>query len=254
MDITNGGAVLLDGSMYIAAVANSQGTVTANGLNALGASRLVCQRPHICPAPHTGLFIGCTADSNGVGGKALANVEAGGLIAVENFFDAPGVIVGLSGTLAGNGTVAMHATGTTCSTLMSEQVKVFGTLAPTRTLTIQGNLLLDNVNATTVFNVKRLASDSDSVSVTDDQDEVLGGSAILGGRLLVIITDTDLTPGTTYTLLHTDAGRGHTQFATESIKYPANRCYIPEIQYTTAVPPATAEDVLLYLKPTYVCN
>jgi len=172
---------------------------------------------------------------------------AGGLISVENYFDTPSIVVGYSGTLTGgNGNVELHGSANYGSTTLSETVKVFGTLAPSKTLTIRGNLLLDG-NATTVFNVKRLDSDSDSISVSKYLDMQLAGNAALDGLVLVRITDTDLTPGHTYTLLHAEAADGlhQTFFGRESITYPPNQCYFPEIQYDY-----NANNVNLYLKPT----
>ena len=104
-----------------------------------------------------GLFIGCTADSNGVGGTALVNVSNGAKIDVSNRADAPGVKVGLSGTLTGNGLVAIGpASG---NTALSKTAEVFGTLAPTGALEIRGNLDLKDT-ANTVCHVTPQGGDN----------------------------------------------------------------------------------------------
>lgn len=64
-------------------------------------------------------------------------------------------------------------------------------------------------------------------------------------RVSVTMTGT-FTPGTTFTLLRADAGRvNNSTFLFESIIYPPNQCYVPQIQYDMY-------SVYLYLSPTCV--
>jgi len=125
--------------------------------------------------------------------------------------------VALSGTLTGNGTI---------TTVVEPTVDVFGTLAPSSgTLSIGGsaytsNLKLENF-ATTACNVTPQAADNVAIS----------GTAALGGRLSVTMTGTFTSCGTTqYTLLHAAGGLNGT-FGSQSIKYPTNQGFTPNISY-----------------------
>jgi hypothetical protein len=173
--------------------------------------------------PGAGLFIGCTADSNGAGGTALVNVEYPAIITVLSYVDAPSVTVGKSGTLTGNGRLEVLG-----YTLLSQTAKVFGTLAPTGTLAIEGNVLLDPNTSNTSFHVTPQAADSLQVKQNHTGSGVL---ATLGGRVTVIITGT-FTPPVSFTLLHATAGRGGTKFPFQSIMFKnAPPCVSAAISY-----------------------
>ena len=132
--ITNGGS-LRNRYGYIAAAPKSNGNVSVKGVGTHTQSQWNIFGDVGNGCPGAGLFIGCTANSNGVGGTALVNVEYPAIISVLSFVDAPSVTVGKSGTLTGNGRLEVLG-----YTPLSQTAKVFGTLAPTGTLTIEGNL------------------------------------------------------------------------------------------------------------------
>lgn len=176
--------------------------------------------------PEAGLFIGCTANSNGVGGTALVDVKSPAIISVLSYVDTPSVTVGRSGTLTGNG--RLKVLGFTPS---SQTAVVFGTLAPTGTLTIEGNLLLspdDSNSSNTSFHVTPQAQDSLQVKLNSLGG---GGTARLGGRVTVIINGT-FTPPASFTLLHAEVARIN-QFNSVSIisLSGGSSCIIPTIDY-----------------------
>ena len=100
LSIGSGGLVISKYG-YIAGAANSNGTVTVP----YGTVWLLMDTPY--PPFNNfgaGIFVGCTATSNGVGGTATVSV--GGTIEVHNRPDAPyngaaGVVLGLSGYVDG---------------------------------------------------------------------------------------------------------------------------------------------------------
>jgi|GEM_PF-2430811 len=225
VSITNGGR-LRNRYAYIAAGPKSNGKVSVKGVGTHTQSQWNIFGDVSNGCPGAGLFIGCTANSNGGGGTALVNVEYPAIITVLSFVDAPSVTVGKSGTLTGNGRLEVLG-----YTLSSQTATVLGTLAPTGTLTIEGNLDLnanDTNTANTSFHVTPEAADSLQVKVNDTQG---GGLVTLGGRVTVIITGT-FTPPVSFTLLHADKGRGdHTKFLYQSIIFKAPNCVTAAISY-----------------------
>ena len=211
LDIIDGAEVESgDGSIALGEVSN--GTVTVDGEDSIWRVK-------------GRLYIGAIPNSDTDGGTALLNVTNGGAVTVFNdFFSVPGVNVGASGTLTGNGTVTV--TGTTS---FSRQAAVRGTLAPTGTLEIKGNLHLDEA-ATTLCHVTPTASDMVEVSGAS-------GTAVIDGHLLVILSGT-FTQGedmctTRITLLHAAGGRlSGSEFASQSIQgIPLNAPYTAHIRY-----------------------
>jgi hypothetical protein len=109
-------------------------------------------------------------------------------------------------------------------------MEVRGTLAPTGTLLIQGNLRLiaDEGDPTTICYVTPQAQDKVRVSGTP------GGTARLAGRLIVFLSGA-YTPDANclkrFTLLQADGGRSLT-FGSVSINYPVLQAnYTPSITY-----------------------
>lgn len=152
-------------------------------------------------------------DNGTTGGIGLLTVKNGGSVTAGN------LRVYTSGTLTGNGTVSTSS-GTT----------VDGTLAPSGQLTISGNLTFATTAASTQCKVTPTSADNVDVS----------GAATLNGRLSVSITGT-FTPGTTFTLLHSQ-GVLSGAFSSVSINYPTNP---PQINYDYV-----GDHVYLYLAPT----
>ena len=141
LTITNG-ARINSRHGYVAAVQNpsrpaSNGNVKVTGSGTIWRIYDDYDNPECMGA---GLFIGA-ADSNGLGGTASVEVSDGGSIVVYRESADPGVVVGLSGSLTGNGTLLMDE-GISSSKL----VRVYGTLAPVGALTIQGNLDLNGTS------------------------------------------------------------------------------------------------------------
>jgi len=234
LTVTNGGKVW-NGHCYIAAVANpdqaSNGAVTIKGEGSVW-----ILAGDECSGG-AGLFIGSTATSD-VGGTALLDVRDGAMIEVVNSVDVPDVKVGLSGTLTGNGLLILSG-----SIPGSDTAVVLGTLAPGGTLRIAGNLRLE-LSATTVCSVTPQASDNvQVVQQWGNRTDGGWGHATLDGKLSVTMTG-DFTPGTSFTLVHADAGRSGT-FHSYSIKYnpvPGGQCFTPTVTYD-------ANNVYLYLEP-----
>jgi T5SS/PEP-CTERM-associated repeat protein len=229
LTIGNGGTIR-SRYAYIAAVANperpaSSGNVTVASQGIQGVAWYLYD--HYDPGvgcTGAGLFIG-TADNSGAGGTATVDVSNGSHIEVTNRGNAPGVTVGLSGTLTGNGVVLLSQ-----GTQLAKTVKVLGTLAPKGgALSIFGNLDLTASTANTVFNVTPQAWDNVQVSQATG-----GGLATLGGRVTVIMTGSGFTSGMSFSLLYADAGRNGTMFAFESITPPVGGpCFTPVIHYET---------------------
>jgi hypothetical protein len=122
-----------------------------------------------------------------------------------------------SGTLTGN--AAISATnGTT----------VDGTLAPSGTLTITGNLTFGNVAANMRCNVSSTSVDNAQVS----------GIATLNGKLSVTVSVTG-----DFTLLHAGNGFNNTRFSSYSFTYTG--CLSASVSYSST-------DVILHVVST--CN
>ena len=227
--ITNGGKVASEWG-FIAAKENPQpptstGSVTVDGAGSTWTISAPC-------GSAARLFIGGSLGANGddPGGIALLNVTNGGEIIVDNPANQTSVKVGPSGTLAGNGSIKTiyHAPYG-----LDTVVAVSGTLAPSWTLTIGGDLFLLNT-ATTQCNVTPANLNMVDVDVSRTGN--------LGGRLLVTMTGT-FTPGTQFTLLHSQ-GLLSSRFSSVSIKYPMNQGFTPVIVYDY-----TGNHVYLYLEP-----
>jgi hypothetical protein len=97
---------------------------------------------------------------------------------------------------------------------------VKGTLAPSGTLTIVGNLAL-NSTATTLCNVTPGAADMVTVSET----------ATVGGRLSVTMSGTFTSFNTRYTLFKVHGTLTGTFSNGVSIKYPTDQGFTPQITY-----------------------
>ena len=126
-----------------------------------------------------GLFIGCTADSNGTRVRHRGRFRDRATIKVENSADAPGVTVGLSGTLTGNGVVSIRR-----HSVVPDSASPWDAGASRDTQNRRQSRPEPQLNntANTVCHVTPTTADSVSVSQTT------GGVATLGGRLTVIMT------------------------------------------------------------------
>ena len=216
LTITNGGTVVSDGYAYIALLGdgvaggvNSNGAVTVDGAGSTWTLGGTLPR----------LFIGGSNSGNLEGGTALLSVTNGGVVTVNSppMAGAFAISVGISGTVTGNGTITANG-----ASLNSRRVIVNGTLAPTGTLHLNGNLVLVS-RATMLCSVTPGAADRVDVSET----------ATLGGRLSVMMGGT-FTPGVTrYALLYAGGGRDPNapQFSSTSIKYPTDQGFTPHITY-----------------------
>jgi T5SS/PEP-CTERM-associated repeat protein len=238
MQISNG-AKINSRYGYIAAVANPS-TPSSNGKVTLVGSgtqwNLEDNAGNGCPG--AGLFIGCTASSD-VGGTALVDVEYPASIYVVSSANAPGVKVGPSGTLTGNGILNLVIG----STLSSQTAVVLGTLAPAApaplgALAIIGNLELRS-SATTAFNVTPQTLPT-IAQVAVSQIHAIGGNAYLNGRISVTVTGN--VPYGDYTLLNASASLNGF-FSSESINTPG--CLRGSIRYD-------ANNVYLHLE--YICD
>ena len=222
---------------YVAALQNSSGNVTVQGNHTTWYLYDVYDDPECLGA---GLFIGATANSNS-GGTATVNVSDGAFISVHNHDQgaAYAVKVGVSGTLTGNATLEM--VGPTGGSITA---KVYGTLAPGKSLTIDGNLDLTSPtnSANTVCHVNPQATPqpNDKVYVTSTTG---GGTALLGGRLTVVGSGT-FTAGMSFTLLHAETQRIGTFFSWSFIsKSGLGSCLKATLEYT-------AQDVILHIVNT----
>lgn len=185
LNITNGGSVAAE-LLTIAIQENSNGTMSVDGGTV---------------AVDTRLDIG--GDAGSPGGIALLSVTSGGTVSAANAH------VYKSGTLTGNGAVTMTSP-------LTPVVTIDGTLAPTGTLTIGGNLTFVS-GGTMQCNVTPSSWDRVEVS----------GTATLNGRLSVKMTGT-FTPPANFPLLH--ASTLIDSFASVSITYPTD-CLVASIVY-----------------------
>jgi hypothetical protein len=163
------------------------------------------------------------------GGTALCSITNGGQIVVNNTTNSgpispPVVSVGVSGTLTGDGTFMVNGQGY----FFASMVVLPGTLAPDGNLQINGNLSLSSNfgSATTLCHVTPQEADNVTVS----------GTALLGGRLIVILDGTFPQPEESciarFTLLHTDGGRNNTLFNSVSIQgIPPDPPFTAQITY-----------------------
>ena len=237
LTITNGGTAR-NGYAYIASVVNSVKPASNGVVTVSGSETGWYLAGSDCTG--AGIFIGCTATSTS-GGTALLTVANGGFIVINNS-DVPGVKVGSSGTLAGNGplTLIPPTFGNTPTVI------VYGTLAPAGALETDGADLHLTNGASTICHVTTQANDSVNILQLNSR----GGAAVLDGRLSVTMTGSNFTSGMRFHLLHADGGRGTTQFASESITYgPNTLCIVPTIQYDDQ-----ANNVDLYICPCGGCN
>src|SRR5262249_53901826 len=175
LTITNGGVVnMASAGVSIASFAGSHGSVTVDGVNQDGTKSQLTGTGTTYGPIYLGGMIGSA------GGDGLLTVTNGATVTATNIHVYP------SGTLTGNSTVTTTtSTGTT----------VEGTLEPSSgKLTVAGNLTFSG--AVPVMQCNVVPASADNVYVS-------GGGATLTGRLKVNMTGT-FTPGTTYTLLHSD--------------------------------------------------
>ena len=223
------GAAVYTGHAYIAAVANPVRPASNGAVIVKGEDSAWVVFGDECRGD-TGLFIGCTATTDG-GGTALLSVGDGAIVIVSNGVNNPAdaqqaIKLGLSGTLTGNGFVEMLGPGRLARTMT-----VLGTLQPSGTLTVYGNITLIS-KATTLCNVTPQAWDSIELSAEIPEGNSDGGFAILDGRLTVIMTGDFRSGPTRFTLLHAQSGIDpNTKFGSESIKYPTDQGFKPKITY-----------------------
>jgi T5SS/PEP-CTERM-associated repeat protein len=229
LNISNGGTVSCGYGYIAASGTGSNGTVTVDGIGSSwtltgdGNSRK--------------LYVGGGAIAFTDGGTALLSITNGGHVTVINPDNNYAAWVGASGTLTGNGTLT--ATG---SSINARLVVVAGTLAPAKSLTIDGNLGF-NPGSTMVCNVT--PQDINNIYVP-----VAGTAFLNGGSVEVNMTGTGFTTGTRFTLLH--AGDGLYPNSTfqggETINVPwcpwCQPLFTPVIEYDYA-----AHNVNLYLSP-----
>jgi len=230
-NLTIGNGAQLNGRYaYVAPLLNLT-SPNSNGIVNVKGSGALLRLSDSIDNPGAGLFIGCTATSQGVGGTATVNVSDGGhIVANRAGSDDPGITVGLSGTLTGDGVLFMDL-----GVPSSKTVKVFGTLAPGRSLTIYGNLDLapETNTANTVCHVNPQVTPQPNDKVYVSSFAGGGGNVTLGGRLTVVMSGT-FTAGMGFNLVHADAGLNHTMFASTSFisLSPSGGCLNPTIQYT----------------------
>jgi T5SS/PEP-CTERM-associated repeat protein len=196
LKITNGGLVTTIVGALIASQAGSNGAGTVDGTNPDG-------RKSTWTVTGGGLYIG--GDNTTAGGTGLLTVTNEGMVNADN------VHVWKSGTLTGNGTV----------TLTNGTTTMDGTLAPSWTLTISGNVGFGTLG-TMQCNVTPANLGNTDVEVS--------GTATLNGRLSVTMIGT-FTPGTRFTLLHANVRNG--VFSSQSIQFPTGQGFTPEIIYDT---------------------
>jgi hypothetical protein len=235
LNINNGGTVVSDIGYIATPVGtslNEPEALKSKGSVTLGGANSTWSISNIDFEAATGLLIGGTSSGSDAGVGSLA-LKDGATVRVDSLDPSTqySFVVGISGTLTGSGTVVTRVAGA------PHQVSVFGTLAPTGTLTIDGTLSLQN-SATTISNVTEHAADR--VNIVNNM--------FLRGRLVALMLDGPYTAGAQFTLLHSDGARFN-RFRSESIVYQGSR------------PPFTAvinygpdggggpSDVFLYLKP-----
>src|SRR5579884_516112 len=148
-----------------------------------------------------------SGDGIDVGGSTGTTLGVGTLtVSDSGTVSATSVGVNTSGTLTGNGTVNVNS-GSGTVTING------GTLAPTGTLTITGNLSFGaNANM------------SCTVSSTRVDNAQVSGTAQLNGKLSVTVNSAG-----DFTLLHADGGIGTTPFSSYSFTY--NGCFSASIEY-----------------------
>ena len=195
--ITTGGVVNTLVGGFIAAHAGSNGAATVDGTNS----------KWTVTVGGAGLYVGGTDGSTG--GTGLLTVKNGGAVTAASLH------VWNSGTLTGNATVTVNSPSTPV-------VTVDGTLAPSWTLTVNGNLTFANLNATMQCNVT-----PDNLNSVDAE---VSGAVALNGKLSVTMTG-NFTPGARFTLLHATGGLGGTRFSTQSITFPPGQNFTPKINY-----------------------
>jgi hypothetical protein len=238
LDISNGNLVVFS-SAFIAAVDNSSrpassGVVTVSGAGTIWRAFGPCYGNLLCVGCDRIPNDGGTSDSGGTGSVTIKDSAR-----IEIYNDnpaSPGLKVGRSGTLAGNGIVKLATQLDPCPSCQT--AKVLGTLAPNGQLKLQGKLELDNISASVVCHVT--PQGADSINVTQETGL---GQVKLGGRLTVMMAGT-FTPGSTFTLVHADGGLLNSTFASESIILSPSLgpCMTPTITYD-------ANNVYLYLQP-----
>jgi T5SS/PEP-CTERM-associated repeat protein len=199
LSITNGGLVTSLGGASIASLTGSNGTATVDGTNPDG-------RKSTWTVINGGMYVG--GRNTGAGGTGLLTVTNDARVTAMS------VNVYKSGTLTGNGTVSATTDGAT----------IDGTLAPSGTLTIDGNLSFGTFG-TMQSNV--VPSSADSLN--------LSGIAFLDGRLSVTMTGDFSSAPSRYTLLHANSvDPNHLTFSSVSIKYPTGQGWSPHITYDYA--------------------
>ena len=235
--VISNGATVINGHSYIGALQNptrpnSSGSVSMSGT---GTQWIMSNQ---CGA---GLSIGTIPGNGGSGGTAGLDIRLGATLHMQSSADTPVIIVGLSGTLSGSnppGTVSSPTIFLNGSTDMSKQINVYGTLAPSLTFGIEGNVnLLSKSN--TILHVTNPGVTADGVFAYNHTG---GGHMTLDGRLTVIMNGS-FTPGPpSYPIMHGDADRSG-QFASYSFMVKnSGQCFTPIINYD-------ANNALLYLQP-----
>lgn len=186
LTITNGGVVTTNFGGFIGASVGSNGAVTVDGTNSTWTIN--------GDSVGAGMYVGGTNQSSG--GTGLLTVTSGGTVS------AAVVYLYKSGTLTGNGTVK-GTNGTT----------IEGTLGPSGTLTITGNLSFG-----------QFANMRCNVSSTSVDNAQVSGIATLNGKLSVTVNVSG-----DFTLLHADGGLNFTEFSSYSFTYTG--CLSPSIVY-----------------------
>lgn len=245
--VIGNGNLLMSGSAFVAAIANPNGSRASSSVTVLGSGTIW---RFFGPCVGHQLCIGCdrlpeggTTDSGGTGS---VTVNDPGRIEIYNDDPAsPGLKVGISGTLAGNGIVKLATQLSACSDCQT--AKVLGTFAPNGQLKIQGNLDLSSSSASAVVHVQPQGADSINVMQTTGF-----GHVKLGGRLTVVITG-NFSQGQTFNLLHADGGRlNNSTFAFTSIIDTGTGCYTPTIVVVDNS--NGSSDVNLQLQPRDRCD
>ena len=184
------------------------GVATSNGAATVDGS----SQWNVAVSGGNGLDVG--GDHNGAGGTGLLTVTNAGKVTTVSAH------LWASGTVTGNATVS-----TTNGTVVD------GTVAPNgggTTLTFDGAGALQlNSGATTQCNVTpQDPSTTPQVSVT--------GQVSLGGRLSVTMTGDFSSAPTRFTLLYAGSvAPNHPFFNSQSITYPTNQCWTPQITYVS---------------------
>ena len=219
MSILNGGTVA-SGYGYIALLPSDGTNPASNGAVTIAGTGSAWT---LSGCPDARLFVGGNNTGSNPGGTALLSVTDSGEVTVNNNTAAlVSLSVGPSGTLTGNGTITLNAPG-----YESRLAAVNGTLVPTGTLSIRGNLGL-TPTAMTLFNVTPEVSDMVHVKTIAPGDGA--GLATVNGRVSISMTGTFTSSVTRYTLLESDGNLIGT-FSPISIKYPTDQGFTPSISY-----------------------